>query len=95
MRAAPASQKRRQVPHRLKDPRALFPPRRDSELIEDGGCVVLIARKLGVAPPTATAHPQALARAGLVTATRIGQRTFGRRDEAAPADLRNEIAEEL
>lgn len=93
--AALASQKRLQVLHWLKNPRAHFPPQRDGDLIEDGVCVVFIARKLGVAQPTATAHLQALARAGLVTAKRIGQWTFYRRDEAALADLKHTIAEEL
>jgi ArsR family transcriptional regulator len=93
--AAVASQRRLQVLHWLKDPRAHFPPQRDGDLIEDGVCVVFIARKLGVAQPTATAHLQALARAGLVTAKRIGQWTFYKRDEAALADLKHKIAEEL
>lgn len=93
--AALASQKRLQVLQWLKDPVAHFPPQRDGDLIEDGVCVVFIARKLGVAQPTATAHLQALARAGLVTARRIGQWTYYQRDEAALADLKHKIAEEL
>lgn len=93
--AALASPRRLQVLQWLKDPVAHFPPQRDGDLIEDGVCVVFIARKLGVAQPTATAHLQALARAGLVTAKRIGQWTFYRRDEAALADLKHKIAEEL
>jgi len=56
---------------------------------------VFIARKLGVARPTATTHLQALSRAGLVTAKRIGQWTFYRRDEVALAELKQTIAEEL
>ena len=67
----------------------------DGDLISDGVCVVFIARKLGVAQPTATAHLQALARAGLVTSKRIGQWTFYQRDEGALADLKRKIAEEL
>lgn len=93
--AALASERRLQVLQWLKDPRAHFPPQRDGDLIEDGVCVVFIARKLGVAQPTATTHLQALARAGLVTATRIGQWTFYKRDEAALADIKHQIAEEL
>jgi DNA-binding transcriptional ArsR family regulator len=93
--AALASDKRLQVLQWLKDPIAHFPPQRDGDLIEDGVCVDFIARKLGVAQPTATAHLQALARAGLVTPKRIGQWTFYKRDEAALADLKNQIAEEL
>jgi ArsR family transcriptional regulator len=93
--AALASQKRLQVLRWLKDPVVHFPPQRDGDLIEDGVCVAFIARKLGVAQPTATTHLQALARAGLVSAKRIGQWTFYKRDEAALADLKHKIAEEL
>jgi ArsR family transcriptional regulator len=93
--AALASQKRLQVLRWLKDPVAHFPAQRDGDLIEDGVCVAFIARKLGVAQPTATTHLQALARAGLVSAKRIGQWTFYKRDEAALADLKHKIAEEL
>jgi DNA-binding transcriptional ArsR family regulator len=93
--AALASPKRLQVLAWLRDPRAHFPPQRDGDLIDDGVCVLFIANKLGVAQPTATAHMQALARAGLVTSKRIGQWTFYRRDEAALAALKQKIAEEL
>ena len=90
-----ASPKRLQVLEWLRDPRAHFPPQRDGDLIDDGVCVLFIANKLGVAQPTATAHMQALARAGLVTSKRIGQWTFYKRDEAALAALKQKIAEEL
>ena len=93
--AALASPKRLQVLAWLKDPVANFPPQREGDLIEDGVCVDFIARKLGVAQPTATAHLQALARAGLVTAKRLGQWTYYQRDEAALADLKTQIVEEL
>jgi ArsR family transcriptional regulator len=56
---------------------------------------VFIANKLGVAQPTATAHLQALARAGLVTAKRIGQWTFYKRNEAGLEALKQKVAEEL
>ena len=93
--AALASPKRLQVLEWLRDPQAHFPPQRDGDLIDDGVCVLFIANKLGVAQPTATAHMQALARAGLVTSKRIGQWTFYKRDEAALAALKQTIAEEL
>ena len=79
----------------LKDPPAHFPPQRDGDLVADGVCVLFIAEKLGVAQPTATAHLQALARAGFVTARRIGQWTFYRRDEAAIAAFKHRIRQEL
>jgi DNA-binding transcriptional ArsR family regulator len=93
--AALASPKRLQVLEWLRDPRAHFPPQRDGDLVDDGVCVVFIANKLGVAQPTATTHMQALARAKLVTSKRIGQWTFYKRDEAALATLKQQIAEEL
>ena len=67
--AALASDKRLQVLEWLKDPRAHFPPQKDGDLVKDGVCVVFIARKLGVAQPTATTHLQTLARAGARDAT--------------------------
>jgi DNA-binding transcriptional ArsR family regulator len=93
--AALASPKRLQVLEWLKDPRAHFPPQRDGDLVDDGVCVLFIAEKLGVAQPTATTHLQALARAGLVTSTRIGQWTFYRRDELGIAALKRSIGQEL
>jgi len=93
--AALASPKRLQVLEWLREPRAHFPPQRDGDLVDDGVCVLFIANKLGVAQPTATAHMQALARAGLVAAKRVGQWTFYKRDEAALAALKQKIAEEL
>ena len=45
-----------------------------------GVSVVFIARKLGVAQPTARTHLQTLARAGLVTFGRVGQWTFYKRE---------------
>jgi DNA-binding transcriptional ArsR family regulator len=68
---------------------------RGRDLVEDGVCVVNIADKLGVAASTATAHLQALARAGLVTSKRAKQWTFYRRDEAAVADLARRLGTEL
>lgn len=93
--AALASPRRLQVLEWLKDPRTHFPPQRDGDLVDDGVCVLFIADKLGVAQPTATTHLQTLARAGLVTAKRIGQWTFYKRNEAAIAALKQKIEQEL
>ena len=90
--AALASARRLQVLEWLKDPRAHFPPQRDGDLVNDGVCVCFIAEKLGVAQPTATAHMQRLARAGLVTSRRIGQWTFYKRDEDAITAVKQSIA---
>ena len=79
----------------LRDPVAHFPPQCDGDLVKDGVCVVFIARKLRVSQPTATAHLQSLARAGLVRPRRIGQWTFYKREEAAIRALKRSIAKQL
>jgi DNA-binding transcriptional ArsR family regulator len=93
--AALASPRRLQVLEWLKDPGSHFPPQRGGDLAEDGVCVCAIACKLGVAQPTATAHMQRLARAGLVTSRRIGQWTFYRRDEDAIDEVKRSISAHL
>ncbi len=90
-----ASARRLQVLEWLKDPRSHFPPQRDGDLVNDGVCVCFIAEKLGVAQPTATAHMQRLARAGLVTSRRIGQWTFYKRDEDAITAVKRSITADL
>ncbi|NYZ15292.1 winged helix-turn-helix transcriptional regulator [Azospirillum sp. RWY-5-1] len=90
-----ASEKRLLILSWLKDPRAHFPPQLDGDLVEDGVCVVLIAEKLGVSQPTATAHLQRLAEVGLLRAKRVKQWTFYKRDETAIARIRAAVAEAL
>ncbi len=72
----------------LVDPVAHFPPQRDGDLVEDGVCAVFIADKLGVSQPTASEHLRLLAGAGLITAKRIRQWTFYRRDERRIAEVK-------
>ncbi len=93
--AALASPKRLQILEWLKRPRAHFPAQKDGDLVDDGVCVVFIGKKLGVSQPTATAHLQSLARAGLVRSKRVGQWTFYKRDEAAIRALKRRIGEGL
>ena len=90
-----ASARRLQILAWLRDPVAHFPPQRDGDLVEDGVCVIFIADKLGVAQPTATAHLQALARAGLVTSKRVGQWTFYKRDEPAIRAFTTQLSTQL
>ena len=90
-----ASPKRLQILEWLRDPVANFPPQRDGDLVDDGVCVIFIADKLGVTQPTATAHLQALARAGLVTSKRVGQWTFYKRDEAAIHAFKRRLGDKL
>ena len=95
MLRALASPKRLQILEWLRDPVTNFPPQRIGDLVDDGVCVIFIADKLGVAQPTATAHLQALARAGLVTPKRIGQWTFYKRNEPAIRDFKRRLRQDL
>ena len=90
-----ASPRRLQILEWLRDPVAHFPPQRDGDLVDDGVCVGFIADKLAVTQPTATAHLQALARAGLVTSKRVGQWTFYKRDEPAIRAFTAQLANHL
>lgn len=76
-----ANERRRLILEWLKDPAAHFPPQVDGDLIKDGVCGVLIARKLGISQPTVSQHMKILTQAGLVRSKRIKQWTFYKRDE--------------
>jgi DNA-binding transcriptional ArsR family regulator len=65
----------------LKNPRKHFPPQVDGDLVKDGVCGLLIARKLHVSQPTASEHMKILLQAGLVKGKRIKQWTFYLRNE--------------
>jgi DNA-binding transcriptional ArsR family regulator len=65
----------------LKNPRKHFPPQVDGDLVKDGVCGLLIARKLHVSQPTASEHMKILLQAGLVKGKRIKQWTFYQRNE--------------
>jgi ArsR family transcriptional regulator len=87
-----ASRKRLQILEWLKAPRRHFPPQVDGDLVADGVCGVLIARKLGVSQPTASEHLRILTQAGLVRGKRIKKWTFYRRDEAGIRKLKALVA---
>jgi DNA-binding transcriptional ArsR family regulator len=78
-----ANHRRLQILDWLKQPRRHFPPQVDGDLVKDGVCGVLIARKLRVSQPTASEHLKILAQAGFLKGKRIKQWTFYRRDERA------------
>jgi DNA-binding transcriptional ArsR family regulator len=80
--------KRLAILHWLADPVAHFPPQRDGDLVQDGVCSVFIADKLGVTAPTASEHLRLLTATGLLTARRIKQWTFYRRDESRIAEVK-------
>jgi DNA-binding transcriptional ArsR family regulator len=74
--------------HWLKSPRAHFREQVDGDLVKDGVCGLLIAEKLGVSQPTLSEHMRILVQADLVTAKRIKQWTFYRRNEPRIAALK-------
>ena len=77
-----ANDRRLQVLSWLKDPAAHFPAQRDGDLIQDGVCGQHIAEKLGVNASTLSEHMRVLQDCDLVTAKRIKQWTFYRRNDA-------------
>ena len=89
--AALSNGRRFQILDWLKNPRRHFPPQVDGDLVRDGVCGVLIAKKLRVSQPTASEHMKILHQAGLVRAKRIKQWTFYRRDEAQIAKIKRMI----
>jgi DNA-binding transcriptional ArsR family regulator len=76
-----ANDRRLQILEWLKRPRKHFPPQVDGDLVKDGVCGLLIARKLRVSQPTASEHLKILTAAGLIRGKRIKQWTFYKRDE--------------
>jgi DNA-binding transcriptional ArsR family regulator len=87
-----ANESRRKILDWLKDPKAHFPPQVDGDLVKDGVCGVLIARKLAISQPTASEHLKIMATAGLIRGKRIKQWTFYKRDEAAIRDVKKILA---
>jgi len=77
-----ANERRLQILNWLKDPTKHFPPQVDGDLVKDGVCGVLIARKLSISQPTASEHLKILCQAGLIRPKRIKKWTFYKRDEA-------------
>jgi DNA-binding transcriptional ArsR family regulator len=90
-----ANDRRLQVLEWLKAPRAHFREQVDGDLVDDGVCGLLIAEKLGVSQPTVSEHMRILTAAGLVTARRIKQWTFYRRNEARLAAVRAAMADRI
>jgi ArsR family transcriptional regulator len=84
-----ANERRLQILHWLKEPRAHFRPQLDGDLVRDGVCAALIAEKLGVSQPALSEHMRILVEAGLVRAKRIKQWTFYKRDEAEIREVKN------
>lgn len=83
-----ANKNRLQILQWLNRPTAHFPPQGDGDLVKDGVCGVLIARKLKVSQPTVSEHLKVLSQAGLVRGKRIKQWTFYKRDERRIRELK-------
>ena len=90
-----ASERRLLILEWLKQPRRNFPPQIDGDLVNDGVCGVLIARKLRVSQPTVSEHLRILAAAGLLRSKRIKQWTFYRRDETRIRQLKRRILTQI
>ena len=90
-----ANERRVQVLAWLKSPRRHFPPQVDGDLVRDGVCAVLIARKLRVSQPTASEHLKVLTEGGLIRGKRIKQWMFYKRDEAAIRKLKRLVASRI
>jgi ArsR family transcriptional regulator len=86
-----ANESRLRILEWLRSPTEHFPPQIDGDLIEDGVCGVLIAKKLAVSHPTVSEHLKILAAAGLVRGKRIKQWTFYKRDEARIKELKARV----
>ena len=67
----------------LKDPKRHFGYQEVGDFREDGVCVSLIQKKSGLAQSTVSSYLALLTRAGLITAKRMGQWTYYRRNEEA------------
>ena len=87
-----ASDRRVRILEWLKDPRAHFPKQADGDLVADGVCGLLIARKLKVSQPTASEHLRVLVQSGLIRPKRIKQWIFYRRDEARLKAMKRALA---
>ena len=77
------NEKRLQILDWLKDPTAHFPPQTAGDLVKDGVCGLFITEKSKISQPTASEHLRVLVDAGFLTATKIKQWIFYRRDEKA------------
>ena len=86
-----ANERRLQILEWLKDPTRHFPPQVYGDLVKDGVCGVLIARKLRVSQPTTSEHMRILCQAGFTRAKRIKKWTFYRRDEARISQIKKAI----
>lgn len=86
-----ANERRLRILGWLAEPTAHFPPQIDGDLVKDGVCGLLIARKLRISQPTLSEHMRVLVDAGLVRGKRIKQWTFYQRNEERLREVRAKL----
>jgi ArsR family transcriptional regulator len=89
------NERRVQILEWLKDPQRHFPRQVDGDLVKDGVCGLLIARKLRVTQPAVAEHLRILSQAGFLTSKRIKKWTFYKRDEKAIRAMKRRMAERI
>jgi DNA-binding transcriptional ArsR family regulator len=90
-----SNDRRVQILEWLKQPKQHFPPQVDGDLVKDGVCGLLIARKLRVTQPAVTEHLKILSQAGFLKSKRIKKWTFYKRDENAIRQIKRVISERI
>jgi len=85
---------RLQILQWLKEPEINFPDQ-EKYGFENGVCVGQIQQKAGLTQSTVSEYLSIMQRSGLVTATRVGQWTYYRRNEEAFALLSKLVESEL
>jgi len=90
-----SNDRRVQILEWLKQPTRHFPPQVDGDLVKDGVCGLLIARKLRVSQPAVTEHLKILSQAGFLKSRRIKKWTFYRRDETAIRQIKHAISKRI
>ena len=86
---------RLEIVRNLRDPRKNFPPQDEGDVDVLGVCVSSIQEGVGLSQSTVSDYLATLQRAGLVEATRVGQWTYYKRNEAAISALAQLIKTEL
>lgn len=86
-----ANDRRLQILEWLKNPTKHFPPQVAGDLVDDGVCGCLIARKLRISQPTLSEHMRILCQAGLTRPKRVKKWTFYKRDESRIKQIKQAI----
>ncbi|MBX3607225.1 MAG: helix-turn-helix transcriptional regulator [Piscinibacter sp.] len=79
----------------LRDPPRHFGEQPVGTFEDDGVCVTLIQQKVGLTQSTVSAYLAQLQQAGLLSAKRVGQWTYYRRNEPAIEALLADLRERL